>query len=183
MINYGAAQLAAAFRTVRTNTVKIAEEIPETEYGFTPAAGTRAVGALLVHIAVAQRLQYDMHAAKRIRTTDGYDFFGIGEQLRAEEHVRRSKAEIIALLQKEGESFAAWLASLDDAFLNEEFAQPYAGASRTRFESIMSAKEHEMHHRGQLMLIERMLGIVPHLTRAFQERAEARRKAQMATAG
>ena len=28
----------------------------------------------------------------------------------------------------------------------------------------------EMHHRGQLMLIERMLGIVPHLTRHMQER-------------
>jgi uncharacterized damage-inducible protein DinB len=35
---------------------------------------------------------------------------------------------------------------------------------------IMSAKEHEMHHRGQLMLIERILGIVPHLTRQMQER-------------
>jgi hypothetical protein len=26
-----------------------------------------------------------------------------------------------------------------------------------------------MHHRGQLMLIERMLGIVPHLTRKYAE--------------
>jgi hypothetical protein len=30
-----------------------------------------------------------------------------------------------------------------------------------------------MHHRGQLMLIERMLGITPHLTRAREERARA----------
>ena len=30
--------------------------------------------------------------------------------------------------------------------------------SRTRFDMIMSVKEHEMHHRGQLMLIERMIG-------------------------
>jgi sirohydrochlorin ferrochelatase len=27
-----------------------------------------------------------------------------------------------------------------------------------------------MHHRAQLMLMERMIGIVPHLTRASQER-------------
>jgi uncharacterized damage-inducible protein DinB len=27
-----------------------------------------------------------------------------------------------------------------------------------------------MHHRGQLMLVQRMLGIVPHLTRARQNR-------------
>jgi len=35
---------------------------------------------------------------------------------------------------------------------------------------IASVKEHEMHHRGQLMLIERMIGIVPHLTRQMQDR-------------
>ena len=46
-------------------------------------------------------------------------------------------------------------------------AQP---AAKSRFEMLMSAKEHEMHHRGQLMLMQRMLGIVPHLTRQMQER-------------
>ena len=38
---------------------------------------------------------------------------------------------------------------------------------------LASVKEHEMHHRGQLMLVERMLGITPHLTRAMQERMAA----------
>jgi hypothetical protein len=33
-----------------------------------------------------------------------------------------------------------------------------------------------MHHRGQLMLIERMIGITPHLTRAMQERFAAARQ-------
>ena len=43
-------------------------------------------------------------------------------------------------------------------------------ASKTRFEMILGVKEHEMHHRAQLMLIERMLGVVPHLTREMQAR-------------
>jgi uncharacterized damage-inducible protein DinB len=30
-----------------------------------------------------------------------------------------------------------------------------------------------MHHRGQLMMMERMLGIVPHLTRQMMERIAA----------
>jgi uncharacterized damage-inducible protein DinB len=51
-------------------------------------------------------------------------------------------------------------------------------ASKTRFELLLGVKEHEMHHRGQLMLIERMLGITPHLTRE----QEARRAAMMAAA-
>ena len=41
----------------------------------------------------------------------------------------------------------------------------------------LSVKEHEMHHRGQLMLIERMIGIVPHLTRQMQERMAQAAKA------
>jgi uncharacterized damage-inducible protein DinB len=41
---------------------------------------------------------------------------------------------------------------------------------------LLSPKEHEMHHRGQLMVLERMLGLVPHLTRQFQDRmAQAQR--------
>jgi uncharacterized damage-inducible protein DinB len=33
---------------------------------------------------------------------------------------------------------------------------------------LIGTKDHEMHHRGQLMVMERMLGIVPHLTRSRQ---------------
>ena len=50
--------------------------------------------------------------------------------------------------------------------------------SKTRFELLLAVKEHEMHHRGQLMLIERMIGITPHLTRD----QEVRRAAMMAAA-
>ncbi len=42
--------------------------------------------------------------------------------------------------------------------------------SKSRLEMLLSVKEHEMHHRGQLMMIERMIGIVPHLTREMQAR-------------
>jgi uncharacterized damage-inducible protein DinB len=40
---------------------------------------------------------------------------------------------------------------------------------KSRFEMLIAPKEHEMHHRAQLMTIERMLGITPHLTRQMQE--------------
>ncbi len=47
----------------------------------------------------------------------------------------------------------------------------FPNGGKTRFEQLLGVKEHEMHHRGQLFLIERMLGIVPHLTRARQQRS------------
>ncbi|MDQ1510363.1 MAG: hypothetical protein QOG50_2207, partial [Actinomycetota bacterium] len=39
MLSYGAHDLARAYRTVRANTVKIAEEIPESKLDFAPAPG------------------------------------------------------------------------------------------------------------------------------------------------
>jgi len=43
-------------------------------------------------------------------------------------------------------------------------------AQKSRLEMILSVKEHEMHHRGQLMLVERLVGVVPHLTLERQAR-------------
>ena len=41
MTYYGGKEMAASFRTVRENTLKIAEEIPDDKYDFTPAADCR----------------------------------------------------------------------------------------------------------------------------------------------
>jgi hypothetical protein len=57
MTYYGATELARSFRTVRNNTIKIAEEIPEETYGFRPAEGCRSIAETLVHIAVMPRVQ------------------------------------------------------------------------------------------------------------------------------
>jgi uncharacterized damage-inducible protein DinB len=56
---------------------------------------------------------------------------------------------------------------LPEALLSEQVRQP-GGASKSRFEMLLGTKEHEMHHRAQLTVIERLLGIVPHLTRNRQ---------------
>jgi len=169
---YGGKDLARAFRTVRENTIKIAEEIPEPKYDFAAAPGIRTVRQMLTHIALLDGFA-TFHKEKRTNF-DGVNFPALVAQMQAEEAKPRTKAEVIALLKQRGEETATWLESLSDDFLAEQFAQP-AGppATKSRFEMIMAMKEHEMHHRGQLMLIERMLGMTPHLTRQMQERFAA----------
>jgi len=173
MLCYGAKALARAYRTVRGNTIQIAEEIPESKLDFSPAAGTRTVRQMLAHIALTDSFA-GVHKEKRT-SFDGIDFPQLLGYLQAEEQKPRSKAELIALLKQRGEETAAWIETLSDDFLGENFNQPPGGTppTKTRFEMIMSMKEHEMHHRGQLMLILRMLGQVPHLTRQMQERFAA----------
>jgi|SRR5579871_119461 len=172
---YGAKDLAASFRTVRKNTITIAEEIGEEHYGFRAAPDTRTVAQLLVHIASAPELAYQIHAVERRTTLEGFDFPSFITKRIAEENAKHTKQELLSRLRADGDKFANWLDGLSDEFLAERVAFP-AGmqpASKTRFEMLLSAKEHEMHHRGQLMLIERMVGIVPHLTREMQARFAA----------
>jgi uncharacterized damage-inducible protein DinB len=174
MTHYGGKELAAAFRTVRANTVQIAEEIPEEKYTFRAAPETRSVAQMLAHIAVATRFQTSVHADK-VTDMSKLNFGALFQEFSAEENKPRSKAELIAVLKSGGDAFASFLEGLDDAFLSEQVTLPPGAQppSKSRFEMLLSAKEHEMHHRGQLMLIERMLGLVPHLTRQMQERMAA----------
>lgn len=177
MANYTARELANAFRTVRRNTIQIAEDIPEAKYDFVPAPGTKSVSELLRHIAFAPMVQLEMHREQRVSTLAGFDFQALIVRVGAAERQPRNKTEIVELLHGEGERFASWLESLSDGFLNETFTDPTGQNPKTRLEALMGAKEHEMHHRGQLMLMERLVGVVPHLTRQREERARGRQSA------
>ena len=175
MSYYGGKELAASFRTVRKNTITVAQEIPEDQYGFRPAPGTRTVGELLAHIALSYGFQDQIHAKERRTTLAGLDFPSLMQRLTAEEKTPRTKDQIIELLRSTGEKWAGFLDGVSDEFLAERVEMPAGAtpASKSRFEMLLSVKEHEMHHRGQLMMIERMVGVVPHLTREMQARMAA----------
>ena len=172
---YGGKEMAESARTVRKNTVAIAQDIPEEKYSFRPAPETRSVTELFAHIALSPSFLLQVHGEERRTTLVGFDFPAYLQRMIAEEKAPRTKDQIVELLTTRGEKWAQWVEGLDDAFLGEVVTMPPGStpAARTRFDMILGAKEHEMHHRGQLMLIERLLGIVPHLTRRFQERVAA----------
>jgi uncharacterized damage-inducible protein DinB len=177
MISYGGKDMASAFRTVRKNTIQVAEDIPESSYTFVAAPGVRTVARMLTHVAIATRIWEEVHK-KGLTTLVGFDFFGMMDRFHAEEAKPRTKAEILDLLRTEGEQFAAWMETLTPEILAETVTEPDGKTAKSRFERLLGAKEHEMHHRAQLMLIERQLGIVPHLTRQFEERVAQMRAAR-----
>jgi uncharacterized damage-inducible protein DinB len=98
-----------------------------------------------------------------------YDWATAFAVLEAEEKKKRSKEELVDLLKNDGEGFARFLEGLSDGKLAEQITEDPSQPTKSRLEALMSAKEHEMHCRSQLMLMERMLGIVPHLTRKYTE--------------
>jgi uncharacterized damage-inducible protein DinB len=171
---YGSKELAESFRTVRKNTIVIAQDFPEEKYSFRPAPDSRSVAELLAHIAVSYTFQYQIQSEHR-SSLQGFDFPALMRRLSAEEKVQRSKDLTLELLRTTGEQWAGWLDGLTEDFLAEQVTLPQGATppSKSRLEMILSVKEHEMHHRGQLMLIERIVGIVPHFTREMQARHAA----------
>jgi uncharacterized damage-inducible protein DinB len=175
---YGGKEMAAAFRTVRKNTIQVAQDIPEEKYGFKATPDSRTIAQTLAHIGASSDFATYVHGNK-IADLSKVNFPELFQKMTDEESKPRTKAEIVALLQSKGETFASYLETLPDAFLAEAVSMPpnAVPTTRTRFDMLLSAKEHEMHHRAQLMVLERMVGVVPHLTRQRQEQ-QARQAAQ-----
>lgn len=169
---YGSKDLAESWRTVRKNTIQVAEDIPEEQYAFRAAPGTMSVGEILAHLAATPHWANQCHFVDQKVAVTMDDFGKWMGEVSASSKTLTGKAEIVAALKADGEAFAAGLEAMTDAQLGEQVALP--NGSKTRFEMLLGVKEHEMHHRAQLFLMERMIGIVPHLTRARQAAQAAR---------
>ncbi len=101
---YGAKDLAASFRTVRKNTVTIAEEIPEDKYSYRPAEGSRTVAEMLAHIALGGRFPEQINLVEKRSSMEAFDFMRFRGGIAAEAATPRTKAEILALLRERGRS-------------------------------------------------------------------------------
>jgi uncharacterized damage-inducible protein DinB len=179
---YGGKQLAESFRTVRQNTIQTAQDIPEEHYGFAAADGCMTVAAMLAHLAAGTYFHYQAHGVDKKSKFSMEDFGAYMGQAKQIEASLTTKAAIIDALTTRGDQFAAWLETLTDDQLGQLVSFP-AGLqppSKSRFEMLLGAKEHEMHHRAQLMVIQRILGMTPHLTRRRQEAMAARAAAAAA---
>ena len=123
MPKYGGKEIAAAFRTVRKNTVQVAEDIPENQYNFKATADTRSIAQTLVHIAYAPEFAFYIHGEK-ISDMAKVNFPVLFEKIAAEESKVRNKAEIIAVLKTQGDRYASFVEGLPDSFLDEVLTMP-----------------------------------------------------------
>jgi uncharacterized damage-inducible protein DinB len=171
MTTYTGKDLGRAFRTVRKNTIQVATDIPADQWGFRPTPDCMSIHEILAHLAAGSTWPIKLHGRDK-RTAVSFENFGtyIGEA-KAFEKALDTPAAVLAALESEGEAFASFLESMSDADLAEvvSFPAPIDPPTKTRFEMLMGVKEHEMHHRGQLMVYQRLVGVVPHLTRIRQE--------------
>jgi len=169
---YGAKELADSFSTVRRNTLQIAEDIPEDKYAFRATPEVLSIGEELAHIACSTWPAQQIHGVEKKTFVAFEDFARHMGRVAAMEKGLTTKAQILDALKTQGDDFAHFLNALTDEQLAEHvsFPAPVQPSQKTRFEMLLGVKEHEMHHRAKLMLLQRLIGMVPHLTRRRQER-------------
>jgi uncharacterized damage-inducible protein DinB len=178
MTIYGGKDMGASFRTVRRNTIQIAQDIPEDSYGFRATPDTRSVAEELAHIAAATLWVVQAHEVDRTTFISYDDFGAYMTRTAAVADGLTTKTDLINALTKNGEEFAAFLERITDDQLAERvgFPPPVHPSSKSRFEMLLGTKEHEMHHRAKLIVLERLLGIVPHLSRAREKMPQTQAK-------
>jgi uncharacterized damage-inducible protein DinB len=178
MIVYGGQDMGASFRTVRRNTIQIAHDIPEDKYGFRATPDTRSVAEEFAHIAAATLWVVQAHEVDRTTFISYDDFGAYMTRTAAVAEALITKTDLINALTKNGEEFAAFLERMTDDQLAERvgFPPPIQPSSKSRFEMLLGTKEHEMHHRAKLIVLERLLGIVPHLSRARERMHQTQAK-------
>jgi uncharacterized damage-inducible protein DinB len=160
---YGIREIAASMRAVRQNTILIAGDIPEDSFAFRATPNTRSIAETLVHIAWLWSSDHLIHEELHLDSLEDFDFPALLRQSAVQEKQPRTKAEIIELLRTEGDRWVSWVEGLSEPILSERVSLP-GGGSVSRFEMLLGTKEHELQHRAQLTVLERLIGVAPRFT-------------------
>ena len=147
MTYYGGKEMAASFRTVRDNTIKIAEEIPESKYDFRATPEVRSFAEQLIH--AAGYANYVGEVAKGLRPP---------EQDPPRNNFK-SKADIVAYVRKAYADGAKAIEATSDAKLQSSID---VGRWKPSLYGLWdSAVEHSGEHYGQLVVYYRLNKMVP----------------------
>src|SRR5690242_19126578 len=132
---YGPQQLADAIRTVRKNTILVAEDIPEESYGYRVTPDSRSVTETLLHITSAPQLDFYFHGSERLSSIDDFQLFStILKEAPIHEKLPYSKAQIINLLRAEGERWAEFVERIPQSQADELVTMPGGAPVKSRFE-------------------------------------------------
>ena len=148
----------------------------EDQYGFRPVPGVKSVAEQLAHIAVATRMaDRAAHRRRSVTSTSRCSRASLARGCGGCRRWRPRSAIVAAFGSAERSSRRFWKGWGSTA--RAEGYLPAARCSRPKSGPLRDArfrpKEHEMHHRAQLMVCERCSESVPHLTRRRAAMADA----------
>jgi uncharacterized damage-inducible protein DinB len=132
---------------IRQRTLRVVDCIPDAHMEWRPAEGAFSFGDTIRHLAALERYMFAENAAGRSSSYPGH-----GPELAAE------PAAVRAFIRKLHDESVAIIGGLGDADLERHCTTP-AGASITVWKWLRAMVEHEVHHRGQLYLMLRVIDL------------------------
>jgi uncharacterized damage-inducible protein DinB len=159
-------RLIETWREVRAGLIKEASQVPENQFSYRPAPESRTVAEILQHIVEAQKMI-------------------VGETSRPDpnlmrqsfaDHIKEYAPEVGAISDKNGllellrSSMETSEATLRSSYVDLNYTmRRFDQKEVSKLEFLNSAIAHEMYHRGQLTVYERLLGVEPALTQHFKK--------------
>lgn len=125
---------------------KLLETIPDEHISYKPWDGAMALGEMAQHIAIST----DMFV-RMAKTGEGQVFRPNTENLAME--------QLLDLVREYTEKTKTVYASITDHELELVYESPHPNLHGPRKKLIILANEHEIHHKGQLFLYARLVGV------------------------
>ncbi len=173
--------LIGTWKEVRGGLIEEVSQIPADQFSFRATPETRSVSELLQHVIETQKTLVGEVAREETNLMRQ----GISEHAREyapEVAGVDDKNGLLELLRNSMETSEASIRAIGDGL--QATGRGLGGREVAKIDLLTFAISHEMYHRGQLTVYERLLKIQPALTGRFQklqEKVEASRAAQNAS--
>ena len=158
--------VVSSWKEVRSGLIEEANQISADQFSFRPAPESRSIKELLQHLVETQKFL----TGEICRTDTNLMRGSFAEQ------IKNYAPDVRNVDDKDG-LLNLLRASMDEAGANLIAASDEMGKMMTRFDGkemtklafVSFAIAHEMYHRGQLTVYERLLGLEPMLTQRFRK--------------
>jgi uncharacterized damage-inducible protein DinB len=163
-------QVVDQWQDVRNGLIKEVELIPAEQMSFKPASESRSVIELLQHIVESQRVL----AGEMCRDNTNFQrgFPAMMAEFAGGVKDATTKDALIELLRSSMEETKKNVLGFGDTGF-EKMMTRFDGKQCTKLTMLNFTVSHEMYHRGQLTVYERLLGIEPALTQFFRKMMSA----------
>jgi uncharacterized damage-inducible protein DinB len=134
----------ATYQRIKSNILKAAEKMPDSDYSFKPTAEVRTFGQLIAHVADAQM---------------GICGMAKGEPKRGDAASKTTKADLIAALKASNESCDSVYSAMTDTEGVAIVKTPFGEKPKLGVLNLNVAHDNEMY--GTIAVYLRLKGLVP----------------------
>jgi uncharacterized damage-inducible protein DinB len=158
------------WQDVRNGLIKEVEQISPEQMSFKPAPESRTVIELLHHIIESQRILAGEMCRENTNFQRGFPALIADHVGNVKEAT--TKEAVLDLLRSSQEETNKMVVDFGDANFEQTMTR-FDGKQCTKSEMLNFTISHEMYHRGQITVYERLLGIEPALTQLFRKMTSA----------